>query len=268
MSDPSSANDPVQVICIKWGTIYFAEDVNKLRSMLERNSSRPIQLHLFTNDPIEGLHEDIKVHPEPGLNIAKEDDGYSYRKEAALCDDNLGGLNGQRVFFFDLDMVITGNLDELFDYPEGDKFYIINDWNTRGDHVGQASCYSFVVGTLGFVKAEYEKDPLAYQKRFGTASQEYLSSKVIERDGHLNFWPDEWFRSFRFHCVPHPLLRWFTTPKMPPKETKAIAFHGLPDIRGAIEGKWGSPSDVKRAKGWKRLYKHCKPTPWVTDYWK
>ena len=78
MSDPSSANDPVQVICIKWGTIYFAEDVNKLRSMLERNSSRPIQLHLFTTDPSEGLHENIEVHPEPGLNIAKEDDRYSY----------------------------------------------------------------------------------------------------------------------------------------------------------------------------------------------
>ena len=52
------------------------------------------------------------------------------------------------------------------------------------------------------------------------------------------------------------------------KETKAIAFHGLPDIRGAIEGKWGSPTDVKRAKGWKKLYKRCKPTPWVLDYWK
>ena len=55
---------------------------------------------------------------------------------------------------------------------------------------------------------------------------------------------------------------------MPGKETKAIAFHGLPDIRDAIEGRWGSERDKKRAKGWKRIYKHCKPTPWVLDYWK
>lgn len=268
MSDPTATIEPVQVICIKWGSVYDSEDVNKLRSMVLRNTGLPVDFHLFTNDEMPGLDPEILVHPEPGLNIPKEQDRWSYRKEAALCADDLGGLTGKRVFFFDLDMVVVGNLDELFEYPEGDKFYIINDWNTRGNHVGQASCYSFVVGTLGFVKEEYEKDPLGYQKRFGTASQEYLSSKVIGRDGKLNFWPDEWFRSFRFHCLPHPLLRWFTTPHMPPKETKMIAFHGLPDIRGAIAGRWGSEHDIKRAKGWKRLYKHCKPTPWVLDYWR
>ena len=34
----------------------------------------------------------------------------------------LEGLNGERVFFFDLDVLITGNLDELFSYPKDDGF--------------------------------------------------------------------------------------------------------------------------------------------------
>lgn len=49
---------------------------------------------------------------------------------------------------------------------------------------------------------------------------------------------------------------------------KMMTFHGLPDIRGAIEGSRGSEHDINRAKGWKRLYKRCKPTPRVLDYWK
>lgn len=170
--------------------------------------------------------------------------------------------------FFDLDVVITGNLDELFLYPKDDGFYIINDWNTKGDHVGQASCYSFVVGTLGFVKQAFEADPAPVIQQYGTASQEYLSAKVIERDGALKFWPDEWFQSFRYHCLPHALLRWFQTPRPPRPGTKVLAFHGHPDIQDAIEGKWGRPGDRKRAKGWKKIYKHCKPTPWIQNYWK
>ena len=27
-----------------------------------------------------------------------------------------------------MDVLITGNLDDFFDYPEGDNFYIINDY--------------------------------------------------------------------------------------------------------------------------------------------
>ena len=268
MSEENTPSNKTHVICIHWGTAYQADDINRLYSMVMRNTSLPICFHLFSDDPPPNLAPEIIIHSEPGLEIAPEKNRFSYRKEAGLCDDQLGGLQGERVFFFDLDMLITGHLDELFQYPKEDKFYIINDWNTRGNHVGQASCYSFVVGTLGYIKTDYKADPEYFQKRFGTASQEYLSSKVIERFGKLNFWPEEWFESFRFHCLPHPLLRWFVTPRHPKPTTKAVAFHGHPDIRDAIAGEWGRPGDPKHAKGWKKLYKHCCPTPWVTEYWK
>lgn len=268
MPDQQTRQDPVHVICIHWGTAYEAEDINKLHSMVVRNTTLPVCFHLFSSNPPDGLFAEILVHPEPALNIPPEQNRFAYRKEAGLCDDHLGGLTGKRVFFFDLDVVITGNLDEMFLYPKDDDFYIINDWNTNGDHVGQASCYSFVVGTLGYIKEAYEADPLGHQKRYGTASQEYLSRKVIERYGRLNFWPDEWCRSFRFHILPHPLLRWFQTPRRPLPGTKLIAFHGRPDIRDAIVGTWGKPGEPKAAKGLKKIYKHCKPTPWIRDYWR
>ncbi len=192
----------VNVICIKWGTVYDAEYVNKLYHMVLRNTSYKVNFYCFTDDS-QGLDKDIKVEPLPVFNTIKEyQTKYAYRKEAGLCDDNLGGLKDQRVFFFDLDVVIISNLDEFFDYPKNEKFYIINDWNSKGNNVGQATSYSWVVGTLGYIKEYYEEHPKEVVDKFSTASQEYLSSKVIEKFGSLNFWPENWFCSFRFHCMP------------------------------------------------------------------
>lgn len=262
-----NTQEPVNIISILWGTAYTDEDVNKLYSMIKRNTSFPVAFHLFSNEPLSGLDKNIIRHPEKAMNIAPEHNRYAYRKEAGLCDDNLGGLNGQRVFFFDLDVLIMDNLDDLFSYPEGDKFYIINDWNTRGDHVGQATCYSFVVGTLGFIRKTFEANPGPIIQKFGTASQEYLSSMVIKEYGTLNFWPEHWFQSFRFHCLPFAFLRHFVIPRQPSAGTKVLAFHGHPDIHDALEGRWSPPGIKKAAKGWKKLYKACRQTPWIKDYW-
>jgi hypothetical protein len=261
-------NEPIHIISILWGDAYGTEDVNTLYAMIKRNTSLPIAFHLFSDEPPEGLHPEIIIYPEPGLDTSVPHAQYNYRKTVALCADNLAGLTGERVFFFDLDVLITGNLDELFTYPDGDKFYIINDWNTKGDHVGQATCYSFVIGTLGFVKRDFEADPKTVIKQYGTATQQYLSAKIIERCGALNFWPEAWFQSFRFHCLPWGPLRHVITPYKPKPGTKVLAFHGHPDIQDAISGRWGLPSNSKAAKGWKKLYKHCRPTPWIESYWR
>lgn len=260
-------NKTINIISILWGDIYTAEDVNLLFGMIKRNTTYPVNFHIFTDEALVNLNPEIIKHPEPHMNIAPEHNRFIYRKEAGLCLDTLGELSGQRVFFFDLDVLITANLDELFDYPQDDGFYIINDWNTKGDHVGQASCYSFVVGTLGYVRETFEKDPASIIKKFGTASQEYLSEMVTEKQGKLNFWPGKWFKSFKYHCLPMGPLRHFLTAKTPPPGTKVLAFHGHPDLHDAVIGRWSAPDAKKAAKGWKKIYKACKPTPWIKNYW-
>ena len=252
------------VICIKWGkSVYTAKDVNRLCAMVKRNVTRhTVRFYCFT-EIADGLDADIIVKPLPILNIEKEDRRYAYRKEAGLCDDNLGGLTGQRVLFFDLDVVITGSLDEMIEYPQGDDFVIINDWNTQGDHVGQASCYSWVVGTLGFVKEYFEAHPVEVANQFKTASQEYLSSKVIEQFGKLNFWPEPWCRSFKVHTLPAWFLRRFVTPKLP-EGTKVLAFHGHPKIEDALAGRWAPPGEESILKI--LFYKTIKPCRWLEQY--
>ncbi len=258
----------INVICIKWGTAYTADYVNKLRNMILRNTSYDIDFYCFT-EIVEGLDSEIIVRPLPVLNTEKEyQTKYAYRKEAGLCDDNLGDLNGQRVFFFDLDMLIIDNIDELFNYPQNNKFYIINDWNSKGAQTGQASCYSWIVGSLGYVKEYFETNPKECVDKYYTASQEYLSVKIIEKEGKLNFWPDNWFCSFRYHCMPLGIFRTVITPSVPKKkDLKIIVMHGYPNPEEAIQGVWwdkkGNP-----IKGWKKIYKTCKPTKWILDYWR
>ena len=96
--------------------------------------------------------------------------------------------------------------------------------------------------------------------------QEYLSSKIIEKQGELKFWPDNWFCSFRFHCL-HKIgpFRHFFEPRIPTdrKNLKVIVFHGDPNPKEASQGIW----ELKKGQEWKRLYKVCKPTSWVNKYW-
>ena len=259
------------VICIKWGEKYKARDVNHLYRGVKRNTKYDIDFYCFTENP-DGLDKEIKVFP---ILTTPPWTTHAYRKEAGLCDDNLAGLNGQRVFFFDLDSLIVGNLDEFFEYPQGDKFYIINCWRHRRGHkkdiVGQASCYSFVVGTLGYIKDYYEANSKEVVDKFYTASQEYLSAKVMEKYGPLNFWPDNWFKSFYDHCMPQAFLRWLVTPKLPDVPgLKMVAFHGRCGITEALDGVFTHDKEyfkgIRRfTKGW---YKRVKPCPWILEYWK
>ena len=68
--------------------------------MIKRNTSYDINFYCFTEDS-SGLDKDIIIKPLPVLNTLKEYQTiHVYRKEAALCDDDLGGLKNERVFYF------------------------------------------------------------------------------------------------------------------------------------------------------------------------
>jgi hypothetical protein len=254
----------INVICIKWGVGYPANYVNNLKSMVKRNTTYEIDFYCFTDD-FNGLDGDVITKPIPEIKVTPSG---CFKRETAFFSPNLGGLKGQRVFYFDLDVIMINNLDSLFAYPPNDEFYIINDWASDGDRVGQGSCFSWVISDrYNDITTYYEDNKSAVDLKYGTASQEYLSDKIIEKQARLNFWPEEWFCSFRFHCLPSPLLRHFKAPRFPEKkDLKVVVFHGYPNPQEALEGRW--PDKRKHHwKIWKKLYKHVQPTLWIKDYW-
>jgi len=251
------------VICIKWGTKYDAADVNRLRSMVAANlHDYWLRFHCFTDDA-RGLDAEIRVHPLPVLALADPADlKHGYRKEAGLCADDLGGLDGARVLFLDLDVVITGPLDDLIAYPRGDEVVMIDDWNTPSRPIGQASCYSWRVGTLGAIRREFETRPREIAAQYGTACQEWFSDRVRAAGLMLRFWPRVWCRSFKFHALPHWTLRCLVPPRLP-EDCRVLVFHGEPKMPDALAGRWS----VSHVPILKRVYKTLRPAPWLADYW-
>lgn len=254
---------PADVICIKWGTKYDAADVNRLRAMVAAHLHRhKLRFHCFTDDP-RGLDPEIRVHPLPPLHLSDPADlKHGYRKEAGLCADDLGGLTGRRVLFLDLDVVITGPLDDLIAYPRGDEVVMIDDWNSPSRPIGQASCYSWRVGTLGAIKRDFEARPREIVARYGTNCQAWLSGQVRARGHTLRFWPAAWCRSFKVHALPHWTLRRWVEPRLP-RDCRVLAFHGEPKMADALAGRWSSAG----VPWFKRIYKTLRPTPWLADYW-
>jgi len=44
-------SDILNVVCLKWGTKYSADYVNRLYHMVSRNMTRPFRFHCLTEDP-------------------------------------------------------------------------------------------------------------------------------------------------------------------------------------------------------------------------
>lgn len=85
--------EKVNVICIKWGTKYSNVDVNRIYNMVLRNTNFNVNFHCLT-DNSEGFNKNIIASPLPKMNMDMNECKYVYRKEAGLCDNNLGNLNG------------------------------------------------------------------------------------------------------------------------------------------------------------------------------
>ena len=87
--------------CVKWGTKYTAEHVNRLYRMVEKNTSLPFTFTCLTDDPT-GIISEVDTIP---LEFHFE----GWWNKIHLFEYCSDGLN----VYFDLDVVIQNNLDWL-----------------------------------------------------------------------------------------------------------------------------------------------------------
>ena len=107
----------IHVICIKFGTKYSSEYVNKLFRGISRNTSKEFLFTCYT-DNSDGISTPISVKVLPFYTG-------DWHSKIGLYNEKLYNPEDQ-IFYFDLDTVITGNLDEIFEY-RGD-FIILRDF--------------------------------------------------------------------------------------------------------------------------------------------
>ena len=101
------------IICMKWGTKYGPEYVNRLASMVRRNITIPYRFVCMTDDAT-GLDAGIDARPLPDF----DDPGGPERgwRKISTFRRPLFDLEGPTLFL-DIDIVIVGNIDCLFSHP-------------------------------------------------------------------------------------------------------------------------------------------------------
>ncbi len=239
---------PATIICMKWGTRYGPEYVNRLYGMVARHLSVPFQLVCFTDDA-GGIDERVSIRDLPALDLPAEAPERGWNKLTTL-QAGLGGLQGEALFL-DLDVVIVDRIDDFFTYPA--EFAIIPDARLRRRMIGNSSVYRFKIGKYDDILQRFRRDFAQIRRQFRN-EQAYLSAEIRKR-GELSFWPDAWCPSFKHDCMPSWPLTYFRDAPIP-TGAKIIVFHGHPKPPDAIAG-------VSR-----KWYRPVRPTAWVANHWR
>jgi hypothetical protein len=235
------------VICMKWGTKFGPEYVNRLHSMVSRHLRMPHRFVCFTDDPT-GLDPGVEAKPLPAMDLAPGKER-GWRKLSTFSNP-LFDLTGPTLFL-DVDILIVGPLDDFFTHPG--EFLIIHDWARPWRITGNSSVYRFEAGAHPDV-LEYFLNNTDRVKTELRHEQAYLSREMHQK-GLLAYWPKDWCVSFKYGCVPKFPLNYLKTPTIP-EGARIVVFHGRPN-----------PEDVVAGRG-KGFLRHVRPTPWVAEHWR
>ena len=274
---PAAARAPIprHVVCIRWGTKYGPDYVNRLHAMVSRNLSG-FRFTCITDDP-SGLQAGIETLPFPPLGCDYPDTRRGIWDKARLWRSDIG-LTGP-ILFVDLDVLITGRMEPFFEHGNAEDVILARNPSTPFERLGQTSIYRFPVGKLQPLHDAFVADPTGIARRY-VFEQRYVTRNAPHG---VTFWPRRWVLQFRHDCIwPFP-LNYALTPRLP-KDARVVLFAGSLNPPDAIAGRYHRrlPSgetamehvrtalrhphyEGARVKG---LRQFLRPTPWVAEAWR
>jgi hypothetical protein len=250
---------------MRWGPKYGPEYVNRLFSAVQRHLDPPFRFLCLTDDA-SGLDEGIETAALPVLPLdpsffIRASHGEGWRKIGAF-QRGFANLEGP-VLFLDIDIVIVGDLNRLFEFEPG-RFCIIRDWleinrrpfrrlfnpNFHPQADSNSSVFRFEMPKHGYVHDHLLANKEWAHRNF-RLQQQYLGAAVGDRA----FWPAEWVVSFKRSCRRRFPLNHFLEPRQP-ENASIIVFHGHPHPDEAIAGYDGG------------LLRSTKPARWLDADWR
>ena len=233
----------INIVCLKWGTKYGPDYVNKLYAALGRNTTYEFKFHCFTEDPSQ-LNSEIIIHPLPFNTLE------GWWNKLYLFSNDIPIPKGEKIFFIDLDTLIVNNIDNLLTY-DCKSIIVLRDLYTGiassvigNDNVGS--------GLMAWYHGDYEtiwntfvKNPDAAIKSVHPhGDQKWIQLHATKRVYWQDAFPDK-VVSFKVHCN-----------KGLPSEASIVCYHGRPSI---------PESAHQRNTVWKF---DIMPQTWVLDHWK
>jgi hypothetical protein len=239
---------PRIVLCMKWGTKYGPEYVNRLYAMVRRHLRGDFRFVCLT-DRSEGVRAEVQCLPIPPLALPPGIPERGWTKLTTLSAD-LHGLKGTALFL-DLDVVIVDDITPFFDLPG--EFLIIHDWKRPWRITGNSSVYRFELGAHAEVLERFRVEHESVRARL--RNEQAWLSEVVHAKGQLGYWPAAWCASYKYHCVPTWPLCYWRTPSIPPG-ARILVFHGVINPPDAIAG--------RSMHAWRRAL----PAPWIAEHWR
>lgn len=264
-----------QVICINWGTKYGAPYVNRLYAMVARNITPPFTFTCFTDNP-SGIHPAVICEELPQIDYEIPKTKRGIWPKSRLWGAKLGSLSGV-VLFLDLDLVITGSLDDFFTFGDPEDIILSRNPVKPFERLGQTSVYRFPVGKLRPIQEKFAANPVKVAEQY-VYEQRYVTR---EAPGGIKFFPRRWIRHFRLQCLPHFPLNFFLPAKLP-SNSRIVIFPGevLPEdaIRGGWTGRQGITlrqhlkafvdGSYHQKRSFQFLRHFMRPVKWVEDHWR
>jgi hypothetical protein len=248
MTASEAATTQRTVLCMKWGTKYGPEYVNRLYAMVRRHLRGNFRFVCLT-DRSEGVRSEVQCLPIPDLALPAGIPERGWTKLTTFSSD-LHGLRGTALFL-DLDVVIVDDITPFFEQP-GD-FLIIHDWKRPWRITGNSSVYRFEIGRHPEVLERFRAEHESIRARL--RNEQAWLSEVMQQQGKLSYWPATWCASWKYHCIPRFPLNYWRAPTLP-AGARILVFHGVMNPPDAIAG---------RSQGNWRV---AQPAPWIAQHWR
>ena len=225
-TDPTA---PVDCACVIHGDVYSWKYVDTLYSMLSRNLSRPVRMHVYTEE-----HRTVPSHmikhvltEWPGIRGSKK----SWWYKMQLFNPDL--YSGQ-LLYLDLDTVIVGSLDWITQLSQA-HFWAIRDfkilWKPKFQGINSSMMYWHTEKFAGIWQEFSQQDiPKLCTKYHG--DQDYLSA--VLKPNQRRFLPEKSAQSWRWQALDggiNPHSRRHLSPGSGTQfgpETSLLIFHGQP----------------------------------------
>ena len=231
----------INVVCLKWGTKYGPEYVNRLYAGVKRNTTLEFKFWCFTEDAA-GIRPEVNILPLPFADRLD-----SWWNKLSMFSPDLPFVPGTHLFYIDLDTLITGNIDKLLSHRTL-KMIVLKDFYhgivKRAGTVG-SGLMLWRHGKFCHVWEKFITNPEKHVKLAGTyGDQWWIEQKVPD----VLFWQDvfpEQVVSFKVHCR-----------KGLPSKAKIVCYHGRPSIPESM-------TETVSVDKWT-----IAPQPWVAKHWR
>ena len=222
-------NAPIDCACVIHGDVYSWKYVDTLYSMLSRNLSREVCMHVYTEEHrVVPTHMIKHVLTEwPGIRGNKK--SWWYKMQLFNTEHHQGQL-----LYLDLDTVVVDNLDWITQLSQA-HFWAIRDfktlWIPKFQGINSSVMY-WHTQKFANIWTEFSKQDISKVCARYPGDQDYLSA--VLKPTQRRFFPEKSAQSWRWQALDggiDPYTRKHLSPGLGTRtdpETSLLIFHGQP----------------------------------------